>query len=87
LDILRHQNSAILISVLFIYRMTLDDNHNSVVLACAKVIQCILSCDVNENFFEISEVEDFLFLFFFFFFFFFFIIIIFYSINIIPSSI
>jgi hypothetical protein len=86
LDILRHQNSAILISVLFIYRMTLDDNHNSVVLACAKVIQCILSCDVNENFFEISEVEDFLFLFFFFFFFFF-IIIIFYSINIIPSSI
>jgi len=70
LDILRHQNSAILISVLFIYRMTLDDNHNSVVLACAKVIQCILSCDVNENFFEISEVEDFLFLFFFFFFFF-----------------
>jgi hypothetical protein len=52
-----------LISVLFIYRMSLDDNHNSVVLACAKVIQCILSCDVNENFFEISEVEDFLFFF------------------------
>lgn len=40
-----------------IYRMSLDDNHNSVVLACAKVIQCILSCDVNENFFEISEVQ------------------------------
>ncbi|XP_050260875.1 transcriptional elongation regulator MINIYO isoform X2 [Quercus robur] len=36
-------------------RISLDDNHNSVVLACAKVIQCILSCDVNENFFEISE--------------------------------
>jgi hypothetical protein len=52
-----------LISVLFIYRMSLDDNHNSVVLACAKVIQCILSCDVNENFFEISEVEDFFFFF------------------------
>lgn len=52
-----------LISVLFFYRMSLDDNHNSVVLACAKVIQCILSCDVNENFFEISEVEDFIYLF------------------------
>ncbi|THG19869.1 hypothetical protein TEA_014514 [Camellia sinensis var. sinensis] len=36
-------------------RMSLDDNHNSVVLACAKVIQCILSCDINENYFDISE--------------------------------
>ncbi|KAB1207630.1 hypothetical protein CJ030_MR7G014915 [Morella rubra] len=36
-------------------RMSLDDNHNSVVLACAKAIQCALSCDVNESFFEISE--------------------------------
>ncbi|KAF8406781.1 hypothetical protein HHK36_008873 [Tetracentron sinense] len=36
-------------------RMALDDNHISVVLACAKVIQCILSCDLNENFFDISE--------------------------------
>ncbi|KAA8535955.1 hypothetical protein F0562_028433 [Nyssa sinensis] len=36
-------------------RMSLDDNHNSVVLACAKVIQCILSCDFNESFFNISE--------------------------------
>ncbi|KAM7479487.1 hypothetical protein LguiA_027700 [Lonicera macranthoides] len=36
-------------------RMTLDDNHNSVVLACAKVIQCVLSCDINESFFDISE--------------------------------
>lgn len=31
-------------------RLALDDNHNSVVLASAKVIQCILSCDINENF-------------------------------------
>ncbi|XP_042979275.1 transcriptional elongation regulator MINIYO [Carya illinoinensis] len=36
-------------------RMSLDDNHSSVVLACAKVIQCVLSCDVNENFFEMLE--------------------------------
>ncbi|KAI8025339.1 Transcriptional elongation regulator MINIYO [Camellia lanceoleosa] len=36
-------------------RMSLDDNHNSVVLACAKVIQCVLSCDINENYFDISE--------------------------------
>lgn len=36
-------------------RMTLDDNHNSVVLACAKVIQCVLSFDINEGFFGISE--------------------------------
>ncbi|XP_007041718.2 PREDICTED: transcriptional elongation regulator MINIYO [Theobroma cacao] len=36
-------------------RMSLDDNHNSVVLASAKVIQCILSCDLNENFFDFLE--------------------------------
>ncbi|GAV86607.1 RPAP1_C domain-containing protein/RPAP1_N domain-containing protein [Cephalotus follicularis] len=36
-------------------RMSLDDNHDSVVLACAKAIQCILSCELNENFFDISE--------------------------------
>ncbi|XP_057448078.1 transcriptional elongation regulator MINIYO [Lotus japonicus] len=36
-------------------RICLDDNHNSVVLACAKVVQCALSCDVNENYFDISE--------------------------------
>ena len=37
--------------------MSLDDNHNSVVLACAKVIQCVLSCDMNEYFFDVSEVK------------------------------
>lgn len=47
--------------------MSLDDNHSSVVLACAKVIQCVLSCDVNENFFEMLEVEDFSLFFLFFF--------------------
>lgn len=36
-------------------RMALDDNHASVVLACAKVIQCLLSCSLNENFFDILE--------------------------------
>ncbi|XP_021800043.1 transcriptional elongation regulator MINIYO, partial [Prunus avium] len=36
-------------------RLCLDDNHSSVVLACAKVLHCILSYDVNENFFDISE--------------------------------
>ncbi|KAK7275000.1 hypothetical protein RIF29_16106 [Crotalaria pallida] len=36
-------------------RICLDDNHNSVVLACAKVVQCVLSSDVNENYFHISE--------------------------------
>ncbi|KAJ9189497.1 hypothetical protein P3X46_000782 [Hevea brasiliensis] len=36
-------------------RMCLDDNHSSVVLACARVIQCALSCDLNENFFDILE--------------------------------
>lgn len=41
-------------------RICLDDNHSSVVLACAKVVQCLLSCDVNENFFDISEVIVFL---------------------------
>ncbi|XP_072985715.1 transcriptional elongation regulator MINIYO [Typha latifolia] len=36
-------------------RIALDDNHDSVVLACAKVIQSILSYDVNEKFFDILE--------------------------------
>ncbi|KAJ8765025.1 hypothetical protein K2173_010499 [Erythroxylum novogranatense] len=36
-------------------RMCLDDNHNSVVLACAKVIQCALSFNFNESFFESFE--------------------------------
>ncbi|MED6138966.1 hypothetical protein PIB30_079405 [Stylosanthes scabra] len=36
-------------------RMCLDDNHNSVVLACAKVVQSVLSCDVNDNYINISE--------------------------------
>ncbi|KAG8644111.1 hypothetical protein MANES_11G100750v8 [Manihot esculenta] len=36
-------------------RMCLDDNHSSVILACARVIQCILCCDLNENFFDIFE--------------------------------
>lgn len=41
-------------------RMSLDDNHNSVVLACAKAIQCVLSCDMNNILFDISEVESFI---------------------------
>jgi hypothetical protein len=36
--------------------MALDDNHESVVLACARAIQSVLSCDMNENYFDISEV-------------------------------
>ncbi|XP_061360089.1 transcriptional elongation regulator MINIYO [Gastrolobium bilobum] len=36
-------------------RICLDDNHSSVVLACAKAVQCVLSCDVNENYFDILE--------------------------------
>ncbi|XP_023635208.1 transcriptional elongation regulator MINIYO [Capsella rubella] len=36
-------------------RMALDDNHTSVVLASVKVIQCLLSCSLNENFFDILE--------------------------------
>ncbi|KAK1266986.1 hypothetical protein QJS04_geneDACA009182 [Acorus gramineus] len=36
-------------------RMALDDNHNSVILSCAKVIHSILSCEMNENFFNTSE--------------------------------
>ncbi|KAL2516687.1 RNA polymerase II-associated protein 1 [Abeliophyllum distichum] len=36
-------------------RISLDDNHNSVVLTCAKAIQSVLSCDINESFFNISE--------------------------------
>ncbi|KAI5437929.1 hypothetical protein KIW84_023888 [Lathyrus oleraceus] len=38
-------------------RICLDDNHNSVVLACAKAVQSALSCDVNENYFDISETD------------------------------
>ncbi|XP_048337578.2 transcriptional elongation regulator MINIYO isoform X1 [Ziziphus jujuba] len=36
-------------------RICLDDNHSSVVLACAKLIQCVLGCDANENFLEFLE--------------------------------
>ncbi|XP_011088658.1 transcriptional elongation regulator MINIYO isoform X2 [Sesamum indicum] len=36
-------------------RMSLDDNHNSVVLACAKAIQSVLSCDMNDIVFDILE--------------------------------
>ncbi|KAL8543407.1 hypothetical protein ACS0TY_004079 [Phlomoides rotata] len=36
-------------------RMSLDDNHDIVVLACAKAIQCVISCDMNENLFDILE--------------------------------
>ncbi|CAN8276799.1 unnamed protein product [Cochlearia groenlandica] len=36
-------------------RMALEDKHSSVVLACVKVIQCLLSCSRNENFFNIVE--------------------------------
>lgn len=36
--------------------MALDDNHDSVVLSCAKVINIILSCEFNESYFEFSEV-------------------------------
>ncbi|CAN4107312.1 unnamed protein product [Withania somnifera] len=36
-------------------RMHLDDNHNSVVLACARAIQCALTFEINEVLFEIVE--------------------------------
>ncbi|KZV20255.1 hypothetical protein F511_25524 [Dorcoceras hygrometricum] len=36
-------------------RMSLDDNHNSVILACAKAIQSALSYDMNEIICDISE--------------------------------
>ncbi|KAI3970708.1 hypothetical protein MKX01_024355 [Papaver californicum] len=36
-------------------RMSLDDNHISVVLASVKVIHCLLSCDMNERFFDMSQ--------------------------------
>ncbi|MCL7049578.1 hypothetical protein MKW94_021431 [Papaver nudicaule] len=36
-------------------RMALDDNHISVVLASVKVIHCLLSCDLNERFFDMSQ--------------------------------
>lgn len=36
-------------------RMYLDDNHNSIVLACARAIQCALTFGINEELFEIVE--------------------------------
>ncbi|KAM0925556.1 hypothetical protein ACQ4PT_004122 [Festuca glaucescens] len=36
-------------------RMALDDNHESVVLTCAKVINVMLSYDMNEIYFDFSE--------------------------------
>ncbi|PAN23588.1 hypothetical protein PAHAL_4G102800 [Panicum hallii] len=36
-------------------RMALDDNHDSVVLSCAKVINAMLSFEFNESYFESSE--------------------------------
>ncbi|WOK97017.1 hypothetical protein Cni_G05725 [Canna indica] len=36
-------------------RIALDDNHDSVVLACVKAIQSLLSIEINENFFDTSE--------------------------------
>jgi hypothetical protein len=36
--------------------MLLDDNHESVVMACAKVINVMLSYDMNEIYFDFSEV-------------------------------
>ncbi|VAI77682.1 unnamed protein product [Triticum turgidum subsp. durum] len=36
-------------------RMALDDNHESVVLTCAKVINVMLSYDMNESYFDFSE--------------------------------
>ena len=41
--------------------MALDDNHDSVVLSCAKVINVMLSFEFNESYFESSEVTLFLF--------------------------
>lgn len=36
-------------------RISLDDNHNNVVLTCAKAILSALSCDMNNIFFGMSE--------------------------------
>lgn len=36
--------------------MSLDDNHDSVVLSCAKLINVMLSFEFNESYFESSEV-------------------------------
>ncbi|RRT59666.1 hypothetical protein B296_00045644 [Ensete ventricosum] len=36
-------------------RIALDDNHDSVVMACCKTIQSILSFDINEIFFDTAE--------------------------------
>ncbi|XP_066374344.1 transcriptional elongation regulator MINIYO-like isoform X3 [Miscanthus floridulus] len=35
--------------------MALNDNHDSVVLSCAKVVNVMLSCEFNESYFEFSE--------------------------------
>ncbi|KAF3792975.1 Transcriptional elongation regulator MINIYO [Nymphaea thermarum] len=37
-------------------RMALDDNHASVLVACTKVIHCILCCNLNEYYFLLSEL-------------------------------
>ncbi|ERN00390.1 transcriptional elongation regulator MINIYO isoform X2 [Amborella trichopoda] len=37
-------------------RMALDDNHVSVVLACARVIQRVLSYEMNEQFFDLTKL-------------------------------
>lgn len=36
--------------------MSLDDNHDSVVLTCAKVINAMLSYEMNEMYFDVLEV-------------------------------
>ncbi|KAL8151359.1 hypothetical protein V2J09_021167 [Rumex salicifolius] len=36
-------------------RLCLDDNHDSVVLACAKTIQCTLAYEWTEEFFDVSD--------------------------------
>ncbi|KAI4367245.1 hypothetical protein MLD38_023007 [Melastoma candidum] len=39
-------------------RMCLDDNHNSVLLACAKIIQCAMNSELNEKVFNYWEMMD-----------------------------
>ncbi|KAL6603896.1 hypothetical protein ACP70R_044257 [Stipagrostis hirtigluma subsp. patula] len=39
-------------------RMALDDNHDSVVLTCVKAITVMLSCELNEAYFQFSEAVD-----------------------------
>lgn len=38
-------------------RISLDDNHNNVVLNCAKAILSAMSCDMNNILFDMLEVE------------------------------